>query len=160
MTSERFISQIEATQGALRRFLTALCCGDSMLADDIAQEAFLKGYLACETLKEEGKFKSWIFRIAYTTFLNHRRSARDLDDIDDAVTVASPSETDAAFRYQDLYAALDRLPDRERTSVLLFYMEGYAVKEIAEITETTQDAVKQHLSRGRKHLRGLLAHSA
>ena len=41
--------------------------------------------------------------------------------------------------------------------MLLFYMEGYSVKEIADIQEVSQDAVKQHLSRGRSHLRGLLS---
>jgi RNA polymerase sigma-70 factor (ECF subfamily) len=40
--------------------------------------------------------------------------------------------------------------------VLLYYMEGYSIKEIAEIEETSPDAVKQHLSRGRLQLRSLL----
>ena len=52
---------------------------------------------------------------------------------------------------------MNKIPAKERTSVLLFYMQGYSVKEIAEIQETSQDAVKQHLSRGRIHLRGLLS---
>ena len=39
MTREQFINHVEATRGALMRFLVALCCGDSALADDIAQEA-------------------------------------------------------------------------------------------------------------------------
>ncbi len=62
-----------------------------------------------------------------------------------------------SFAYQDLNEALNRIPAKERTSVLLFYMQGYSIKEIAEIQESSQDAVKQHLSRGRNHLRGLLS---
>ncbi len=102
-------------------------------------------------------FKSWIFRIGYTTFLNHRRSEKPFTDYEEARSIASTDTTDSHFRYQELYAALNRLPGKERMSVLLFYMEGYSVKEIAEIEETSQDAVKQHLSRGRNHLRGILS---
>jgi RNA polymerase sigma-70 factor (ECF subfamily) len=71
----------------------------------------------------------------------------------------SEGSTDSQFRHQELYTALNKLPDKERTSVLLFYMDGYSIKEIAELEETSQDAVKQHLSRGRNHLRVLLSNS-
>ena len=50
MNREQFISHIEDCQKPLRRFLTALCCGDSQLADDIAQEALIKAYLSSEVL--------------------------------------------------------------------------------------------------------------
>ncbi len=75
---------------------------------------------------------------------------------DSAAEIQSADRSDSGFRYQDLYASLNMLPAKERTSVLLFYMEGYSIKEIAEIERTSQDAVKQHLSRGRKHLRILM----
>lgn len=159
MTREQFISHVEATQKAFRRFLVALCCGDGSLADDIAQEAYLKAYLSCDSLNNPDKFNAWIFRIGYTTFINNKRSERIYADYEEARNIASDNSTDDTFRYQELYAALNKLPGRERISVLLFYMEGYSIKEIAEIEETSQDAVKQHLSRGRNHLRGLLTNS-
>ena len=156
MTREQFISQVEATQKAFRRFLVALCCGDSQLADDVAQESYIKAYLSCDTLTSSEKFNSWLFRIGYNTFINHKRSERIFAGYDEASTVVAPDATDAAFRYQTLYAALNKLPDKERTSVLLFYMENYSIKEIAAIEEVSVDAVKQHLARGRNHLRGML----
>lgn len=156
MTSEQFIVNVESTQEAFRRFLAALCCGDTSLADDIAQEAYIKAYLSCDSLADPAKFKAWIFRIGYTTFLNQCRSARVYSDIEQASGLESGSRADDLFRYQELYAALNQLPAKERMSVLLFYMEGYSVKEIAEIEGAGEDAVKQHLSRGRKHLRNLL----
>lgn len=157
MTREQFIAHVEGTQRAFRRFLVALCCGDSQLADDVAQEAYMKAYLSCDSFKNPDKFNAWIFRIGYTTFINHKRSERMFADYDEAGCVSTGDTADGAFKYQDLYEALNRLPDKERTSVLLFYMEGYAVKEIAEIVDASQDAVKQHLSRGRNHLRSLLS---
>ncbi len=158
MTREQFIAHVKSNQGAFRRFLTALCCGDTQLADDVAQESYIKAYLTCESFRDEQKFRAWIFRIGYTTFLNSRRSSHEFSDEAEASQVAATdSSADAAFRYQALYAALDKLSRRERTSVLLFYMEGYSIKEIAEIVEATADAVKQHLMRGRQHLRALLS---
>lgn len=69
MTREQFISHVKSTQNAFRRFLVALCCGDSQLADDVAQEAYIKAYISCETLKDQSRFNAWIYRIGYTTFL-------------------------------------------------------------------------------------------
>lgn len=157
MTREQFISHVESSQSAFRRLLVALCCGDSALADDIAQEAYIKAYLSCDSLNNPDKFNAWIFRIGYTTFLNHKRSVKTYADYDEARAIISADTSDDKFRYQELYNALNRLPDKERTSVLLFYMEGYSVKEIAEIEDVSQDAVKQHLSRGRAHLRGIMS---
>lgn len=156
MTREQFISHVDATQRAFRRFLVALCCGDTALADDIAQESYIKAYLACDTFSNLEKFNAWIFKIGYNTFINHKRGERFTVDLDDAKDISAHDSADASFSYQDLYEALDKLPAKERTSVLLFYMQGYSVKEIAGIQETSQDAVRQHLSRGRTHLRGLL----
>ena len=153
MTREQFISRVESCQRELRRFLTALCCGDTQLADDIAQEAFIKAFLASGDLKDPGNFKAWIFRIAHNCFVNNRRSHRISVDYSEALPIAAPSGADATFRYQALYAALDSLPQHERTALLLFYMEGYSVKEIAEIVEASEEAVKTRLSRGRNHLR-------
>lgn len=157
MTREQFISHVEATQRAFRRFLVALCCGDSALADDVAQEAYIKAYLSCDDFRDSTKFNAWIFRIGYNTFIDHRRAAKSFVDYDQARTIAADDDTDASFRYQALYEALNQLPPKERTSVLLFYMEGYSIKEIADIVEASQGAVRQHLSRGRNHLRNLLS---
>lgn len=157
MTRQQFIMQVDGCQRALRRFLTALCCGDTQLADDIAQETFMKGYLNLDSIADPSKFKAWAFRTAYNTFINHTRSRKSSADIDEASAIASDNNTDDQFRYQALYDALAILPCKERTSVLLFYMQGYSIKEIAALENVTDDAVKQHLSRGRKHLRGILS---
>jgi RNA polymerase sigma-70 factor (ECF subfamily) len=157
MNREQFITLVESNQKALRRFLIALCCGDSQLADDIAQETYIKAYLSCNKLNNVEKFKAWIFQIGHNTLINHKRVQHAYSDEEDAINVADETATDSAFNYQELYVALNKLPDKERTSVLLFYMEGYSIKEIAQIVEASQDAVKQHLSRGRNHLRGLLS---
>lgn len=157
MTREQFISHVEATQKAFRRFLVALCCGDTALADDVAQESYIKAYLSCDSFSNLEKFNAWILKIGYHTFINHKRGERLTASIEDANDISAHEIADSSFAYQDLYMALNKIPAKERTSVLLFYMQGYSIKEIAEIQGASQDAVRQHLSRGRTHLRGLLS---
>lgn len=152
MTRQLFIQYVKENQGRLRRYLIALCCGDAQTADDIAQEAYMKAYLAADTFRDGAKFTTWIYRIAYNTFVSMRRSWHPADDIDCARGVMAEDRKD----YQALYMALNQLSEKERSSVLLYYIQGYAVKEIAEVMNTTENAVKLQLSRGRVHLRELL----
>lgn len=156
MTREAFINQVEDTQEALRRFLGVLCRGDAPRADDIAQEAYVKAYLASDTLGDESRFRPWLYRIAYNTFVSSARTERLTDDVDVAVALPSGQRADASFEYQELYVALERLSEKERTAILLYYMEGYQTDEIAVITGMSADAVRQQLSRGRAHLREIL----
>lgn len=156
MTRDEFEAYVKSSQNGLRRFLTALCCGDSQLADDIAQETYIKAYLSCDSFRDPSKFTAWIFRIGYNTFLNSRRSRRVHSGYDDISEMSADEISDGAFQYQELYTALERLNDNERMTLLLYYMQDYSIKEISGIMEITRDAVRQHLSRGRRHLHDLI----
>ena len=153
MTREVFIAHVEREQEALRGFLLALCCGNKSDADDLAQDALVKAYLSLTGYRDKGKFRSWLFKIAYNTFLNHKASCRTIESIDEARTFIGGTEADASFEHQDLYLALRTLPPKERSAITLFYFNGYSIKEIAAITDASQDAVKQQLSRGRDKLK-------
>ena len=136
MTREVFIAQVEREQEALRGFLLALCCGNKSDADDL--------------------FRSWLFKIAHNTFLNHKASCRTMESIDEARMLIGGNEADSSFEHQDLYLALRTLPPKERSAITLFYLNGYSIKEIASITDASQDAIKQQLSRGRDKLKAKL----
>lgn len=160
MTRQEFTAYVESNQRAVRRFLTALCCGDTALADDLAQDTFLKAYLSCETFREDSRFETWIYRIAFNTFASHKRANRAAhDSLSAAENINSEFAADKTFDYQRLYIALEQLSAKERMALLLHYMQGYSVAEIAGIVDSTVDAVKQQLSRGRQHLKGLLTSS-
>ena len=81
---------VDAYSESLRRFLLGLTKGDSALADDLAQETFLKAYLSIRSLEGVTRFRSWLFRIAYNEFVSdlRRRSrlsntSEDIPDIAD-----------------------------------------------------------------------------
>lgn len=153
MTREQFIEVIKKEQEPLRRFLLALCCGNRDEADDIAQEALVKAYLSLS--KYEGT--TWLYRIAYHQFIDTTRFRRIMQPMDVLEKQEDASfAADRDFRFQSLYIALEELPPKERTAILLFYLNGYSIREITDIVEATEDAVKKQLSRGREKLKILL----
>ena len=156
MTREDFIAHVEREQEALRGFLLALCCGNKDNADDLAQDALVKAYLSLSGYQNKGKFRSWLFKITYNTFLNHKAGCRTMESIDEARTFIGGNEADSSFEHQDLYLALRTLPPKERSAITLYYLNGYSIKEIATITEASEGAVKQQLSRGRDKLKSKL----
>ena len=145
MEREEFTRLVHKEQETLRRLLLAMCLGDRALADDLAQETLVKAYLSCSGYRDEGKFVAWLYRIAYHTLLDHQRSLRTTAPLDAAREVAGEGQADSSFRYEALYSALATLPHGERTAILLFYIKGYQVKEIADIMECNPDAVKKQL---------------
>lgn len=70
-----------------------------------------------------------------------------------AADLASADTSDRAFRYQQLYQALDKLPEKEKAAIALFYFEDRSIKEISAIMGMPQGTVKYQLSMGRAHLK-------
>ena len=156
MTREQFIASVRAEQEGLRKFLLALCCGDRQRADDIAQDALVKAFLACDGYVPRAGFSAWLYKIAYNSFIDgHRKRCVPTVDADSAPVSGTASDlcSDGAFRYQDLYDAIEELPPGERAAILLFYMEDRPVKEISAILNIPQGTVRSQLTRGREHLR-------
>ena len=153
MTREQFIKLVNDEQEALRGFLLALCCGNKDDADDIAQEALVKAYLASVGYQDKGRFRSWLFKIAQNTFLNHKAAQRTFESIDEARAFLDTSDMDAKYTRQELYLALATLPPKERAAIVLFYLDGHSIRDISKITDTSEEAVKKKLSRGRDKLK-------
>lgn len=156
MTRERFIDLVRTEQEPLRRFLLGLCSGNQSLADDIAQDSLVRAYVASGSFLGLSKFSTWLFRIAYNCFIDHYRKAT-VDTVSDesleAQSVLSDDATDDSFRYQQLYMALDRIPEKERAAIVLHYFEDRDIKEIASIMQIPTGTVKYLLSVGRNHLK-------
>ena len=115
MSPERFIDLVRAEQESLRRFLLALCGGNAFEADDIAQDALIRAYVASGSFLGLSRFSTWLFRIAYNCYIDRYRKPRAESvqtDTPHALNVTSGEETDAGFKYQQLYQALDSLQEK------------------------------------------------
>ena len=160
MTRERFIELIRTEQEPLRRFLLGLCSGNQSLADDIAQDALVRAYVASGSFLGLSQFSTWLVRSAYNCFIDQYRTA-SLDTVSDesfeAQSAMSDDSTDDSFRYQQLYMALDKIPEKERAAIVLHYFEDRDIKEIASIMQIPSGTVKYLLSVGRNHLKEQLS---
>ena len=152
MTKEQFILEIKPLQEPLRRFLLGLCGGDSFTADDIAQNACVKAWIALDSFRGASKLSTWLFRIAYNSWCDRKYSGAGVD-IDAARQAEDDSRSDSAFEYQPLYQAIALLKPQEKAAILLFYMEERSIKEISAIMGVPTGTAKSLLSRGRNNLK-------
>lgn len=158
MTRERFVELVKQEQEGLRRFLLTLCGGNQADADDLAQEALLKAYLSYDGFVERFKFSTWLYRIAYNSFIDYQRKVQPEVVEVEAVAEELTEDGSTGYRYEGLYRALDGLPPNEKTALLLFYMEDKSIMEIALIMLKPPGTIKSYLSRGRTHLKTLMSH--
>ena len=107
-------------QSSVRGLLRQLTRGDVQLADDLAQNAFIRAFKNIRTFRGEAKFSTWLYRIAYNCFREDARRRKELVGIDETQLEAEqdPHTVDPALR-QDLMQALRLLPLHERSAVLL-----------------------------------------
>ena len=150
---------------------------DRELAEDLAQDTFVKVLNALDRYRPEFKFSSWIFKIAHNTALDWLRRRElptlSLDGAPDAVSAEaqeatrpmvatddpSPADFTAGRELRDqLEAAIALLRPEYATAVTLFHMEGLAYEEIAETMSLPLGTVKTFIHRARKELREHVAH--
>ena len=127
---------------------------NEMTAKDIVQETFTKVWVRREEVSYE-KVKSYLYTAAHHTMIDWRKKESRSGDIETAVepTYSRSSEPDLK---EVLDEALSKLPEIQRTVVLLRDYEGYNYQEIAEITELNESQVKVYIFRARKTLQGYL----
>lgn len=155
MDRERFIELVTDEQEPLRRFLLAQCLGNRETAEEIAQTSLIKAYMSLDRFRGQCSFRTWLLKIAYNTFLDNRKDIRR-KHCPPPEGIRAEQEADDAFQYESLYKALGEISEKERSAVLLHYIGGYSVKEIAEICKSSESAIKVRLSRAREELREIL----
>ena len=130
--------------------------GDATLADDIAQEAFVR-LLQTDTSKLQApQVRAYLFRIATNLMHDHRRrTGREVHDDDATLEMPDPAVDTIAVRL-DVGKAFDRLPPNQRMLLWLAYVEGYEHREIAGLMGLRENSVRVLLFRARHRLAGLL----
>ncbi|HEV8355909.1 MAG TPA: sigma-70 family RNA polymerase sigma factor [Gemmatimonadales bacterium] len=147
------------------------------LAEDLAQETFIKVLNALDSYRPEYKFSSWVFKIANNAAIDHLRR-RELDTLSlegsphadtpqmveaTALQIGEKAETALeAVEHKELGGeielAIAKLRPEYRTCILLRHVEGRAYEEIAEILNLPLGTVKTYIHRARNELRVALAH--
>ena len=151
--------RIEREIPRLRRYARALT-RDVVAADDLVQDGLARGLAKLHLFKEGTDLRAWLFTILHNQYVNQvRRAVREGAAV--SVSETEPSLTTAAdqgkrLELRDLDRALARLPEDQRTVILLVGLEGMPYEAVAEIVGIPVGTVRSRLWRGREALRHLM----
>jgi RNA polymerase sigma factor (sigma-70 family) len=145
-------------QSSIRGLLRNLTRNDLALADDLAQEAFIRAYKNIRSFRGEARFSTWLYRIAYNCFREDARRKKELVGIDESQwqSEIDPQTIDPGLKH-DLMHALNLLPLHERTAVVLCCQNGLSHDEAARVLDIPLGTVKTNVLRGREKLKKTLA---
>ena len=143
----------------LRRYARALT-GDAAAADDLVQDTLERALLKQALWREGSDLRAWLFTVMHNVFINQVRgvAASRTVPLDEALiqTRAGAAQAGDRLEIRDLDAALQALPDEQRSVVLLVGMEQLSYDEAARVLEVPIGTVMSRLSRGRERLRRLM----
>ncbi len=151
-----FTALVRRHHSAVRVFLRRVS-GDDALADDLAQETFVKAHAALHSWRGDGSIVPWLMGIAWRCFLSERRKVRhtrEHGDNDAADRVAAPRAHERTSR--DVQRALQQLSDDERVCIALCFQEELTHDEAARVLGMPLGTLKSHVARGKTKLRTLL----
>lgn len=149
MDKDAFAARVTAMQQSLYRVAASYLRGEADRLDAVC-EAVARAWEKRGTLRDERLFATWLTRILIRECVNIQRRQRRTVPVDALPEQAQEDESDAV---RSLREAIEALPQRQRTMVVLHYMEDYDVREVAHIMGTTRGAVCAGLSRARETLR-------
>ena len=145
-------------QSPLRIWARRLCNGDTHLADDLAQEAFMKAYAALGAFRAEAKFSTWLYRIAFNIAANRWRAKKvEWCELDDNAGIENEQCSVKQYHAQkDVEAAMQSLSAGQQLAIRLCYEDGFSHEEAASIMGIPLGTVKTHINRGKQKLQTLL----
>jgi RNA polymerase sigma-70 factor (ECF subfamily) len=137
---------------------------DSMEAEEVLQDAFLKAYYGLKNFKYEAKFSTWFYRIVYNTGLSRlsakkRKIEKEMISIDDELeiedkVISDTSETKDVSEF--INNIVSKLPENYASVITMFYIEGMSCEEISEVTNRSVSNVKVLLHRSRNAIKNLV----
>ena len=143
----------------LRRYARALL-GDPIRADDLVQEALVRGLSRSHLWQPGTDIRAWMFTILHNVHVNNQRQRRHRDDYqelsDDRPEMATPATQERILEMRDLARGLQLLPGAQREVVLLVGVEGMNYKQVAAVLDIPIGTVMSRLHRGREALRRLM----
>jgi len=153
----RFEAFVTRHRARAVRMAWRLVGGDSGAAEDVVQDAFLNAHKALPRFRGDASFETWFYRILVRRAANHRRwqglrtfwnTAYDADVAD-----PRPEPTGDTGLRNRIKQALEGLTQRQREAFVLVHLEGWTVREAAELMGSPAGTVKSHLHRALLKLR-------
>jgi len=149
MKREAFIEAARESEATMYHVAMSILKNDADCADAV-QQALLLAFEKLHTLKQEQFFKTWMIRILiHECYRIQKFNKRHLPYEDRT----ADNKMWEQGKYTDLYLAIMELPEHLRILVTLYYLDGYSVKEVAEIMKMKEGTVKSRLSKAREMLR-------
>ena len=155
------IDIIEDYRRGLVLFINSIA-GDFCLAEEIAEETFLKLYVDRPKFSGKSSFRSWLYSIGRNTAVDHIRKASKLDEVpvDDFYEVADREDIEQDYiKNEDkkqLLRALEKLNDDYRQVLYLIYFENFSNTETAKIMGKSERQIRNLLYRSKESLRNIL----
>ena len=151
--ADAFGELVRRHQSQVRNFLRKIT-RDFVLADDLAQDAFLHAWDKLHTYRGKGSFIGWLLKVAYTTFLqSKRRSNRYGEILDEIGHGSAPDRVEESDEVSDLDRFLAILTEEERAIMILSYACGLSHREIGEAADLPVGTVKSIIFRGKQKIR-------
>ncbi len=132
---------------------------DEDWAEDIAQDAFIKAYTQLESYDNVHRFSTWLYKIATNIALQQLRRQQPLwlDKADYERIISTLPDTTQGAINDELRAAIDTLPQNQKTAIELYYLDGKKYEQIAKQMHTTTGSVKGWMSRAKHQLKEILS---
>jgi RNA polymerase sigma-70 factor (ECF subfamily) len=154
MTVKDYNRAVDEYADAVYRFIRADLRDDDR-ANDIVQDSFEKLWRHVAEI-EYTVVKSWLFSTAYHAMIDIIRKEKRMTGLEDSMEADLLTDSQYTDLNEILHAALERLPEQQRSAVLLRDYEGYSYKEIGDITGLTEAQVKINIYRGRMALKNYI----
>ena len=151
MTVKEYNKSVEEYSDSVYRFIRANLKDDDR-SNDIVQDTYEKLWRHVAEISYE-VVKSWLFSTAYHTMIDIIRKEKRMTTLEESYENNLIHESQYSDLNEILHAAVERLPDQQKISVMLRDYEGYSYKEIGEITQQSESQVKTNIYRGRLALK-------
>lgn len=152
MTKDEFAWRVTSMRRSMYRVAASYLRGENDRLDAIS-EAITRAWEKRWTLRNDDWFETWLTRILIRECVNIQRRQQRLVPVEQIPEKPMNGEDSQTQQLRD---ALETLPQKQRTMIVLYYMEGYETREIARIMGTTNGAVCSGLKRARDKLRELV----
>jgi RNA polymerase sigma factor (sigma-70 family) len=151
-----FLDELDCHRRDLSNFCRVLCA-NTETAKDLMSEIIEIAWRNFDKIKDKKRFKSYLFTTASRTARVHWKY-RDRHDFTHDLTLekndfGALGDTDLSFDIEYLYKKIRELPPEQSEAIILFEINGFSIKEIAELQNASQGAVKTRLKRGRESLK-------